>query len=159
MLTLDSDRAREWTDMPCRFASIACILALWFGLAGCARTPPEQALREAVAELEAAVEARDAAAIEAWLADDFIGPDGLDKEGGRRLAQVMFLRYRHANATLGPLEVALQDRHATVRFTAALAAGAGGLLPESGQVYQVETGWRLEDDEWRMVSAEWKPRL
>ncbi|MCI4567031.1 nuclear transport factor 2 family protein [Lysobacter sp. CFH 32150] len=145
--------------MASRFGSIACILALWVGTAGCARTPPEQALRETVAELEAAVGERDAAAVEAQLAEDFIGPDGLDKTGARRLAQALFFRYRSTGATLGPLEIALQDRHATVRFTAALTAGAGGLLPESGQVYEVETGWRLEDDEWRLVSAQWKERL
>lgn len=145
--------------MASRFGSVACILALWVGIAGCTRTPPEQALRETVAELEAAVGERDAAAVEAQLAEDFIGPDGLDRTGARRLAQALFLRYRSTGATLGPLEIALQDRHATVRFTAALTAGAGGLLPESGQVYEVETGWRLEGDEWRLVSAEWKERL
>ena len=145
--------------MACRFGSIACVLALWFSLAGCARTPPEQALRETIAELEAAVEERDAAAVEAQLAEDFIGPEGLDRKGARRLAQVLFLRYRSAGATIGPLEIALQDQHATVRFTAALTASSGGFLPESGQVYEVETGWRLEGDEWRLVSAEWKERL
>ena len=142
-----------------RHASIALILAFWLGLAGCARTPPEQALRKTIADLQAAVEERDAGAVEARLAEDFIGPEGLDKEGARRLAQVMFLRYRSTDATLGPLEITLQDQHATVRFPAALMAGAGGFLPESGQVYEVETGWRLEDDEWQLVSADWKPRL
>lgn len=118
-------------------------------------------MRETIAGLQAAVEKRDAAAVEESLAEDFIGPDGLDREGARRLAQVLFLRYRSTDATLGPLEIALQDqdRHATVRFTAALTAGAGGFLPESGQVYEVETGWRLEGDEWRLVSADWQPRL
>jgi hypothetical protein len=143
-----------------RFALIAYVLALWLGaLAGCARTPPEQALRESIANLETSVEKRDVAAVVAQLAEDFIGPEGLDKQGARRLAQVLFLRYRSTDATLGPLEIALQDRHATVRFTAALTAGAGGFLPESGQVYEVETGWRLEGDEWKLVSAEWKERL
>ena len=144
-----------------RFASIALVLGLWLCLGGCARTPPEQALRESLSELQAAVEARDAAAVEERLAEDFIGPEGLDRDGARRLAQVLFLRYRSTDATLGPLEIAMQDqdRHAIVRFTAALTAGTGGFLPESGQVYEVETGWRLEGDEWQLVSAEWKPRL
>ena len=142
-----------------RLALIALVPVFWLGLAGCSRTPPEQALRETKAELQSAVEKRDAGAVEAQLAEDFIGPEGLDKKGARRLAQGLFLRYSTTDATLGPLEIVLQDRHATVRFTAALTAGAGGLLPESGQVYEVETGWRLEDDEWKLVSAEWEPRL
>ena len=46
-----------------------------------------------------------------------------------------------------------------MRFDAAVTGGAGGLLPQSGQVYDVETGWRLEGGEWRLVNAEWQPRL
>lgn len=46
-----------------------------------------------------------------------------------------------------------------MQFTAALTGGSGGLLPESGQIYEVETGWRLDDGEWRLIQADWKPRL
>jgi ketosteroid isomerase-like protein len=127
--------------------------------AGCVRAPPEQALREAVSELQRAVEARDAAAVHDLLADDFIGPEGLDREGARRLAQGMFLRYRGVGATIGPLEIVLQDQHATVRFDAVVTGGSGGLLPESGQAYDVETGWRMERDEWRLVNAQWRQKL
>ena len=74
------------------------------------------------------------------------------------LAQAMFLRYRDVGVSLGPLDVDLRGEHATVRFTAALTGGAG-LLPDSAQVYDVETGWRLHDGEWRLVNAGWKPRL
>ena len=128
-------------------------------LAGCARTPPEEALRARVAALEAAVDARDAGALRGFLADDFIGPGGMDDAGARRLAQGMFLRYRDVGTRLGPLAVELRDRHATVRFDAVVTGGAGALLPQSGQVYEVTTAWRLEDDEWRLVSADWSPGL
>jgi len=33
------------------------------------------------------------------------------------------------------------------------------VLPANGQVYEVTTGWRLEDGDWRMLSAEWKSKL
>ncbi len=128
-------------------------------LAGCTRTPPEQALREAMSELQAAIEARDAASVHELLADDFIGPDGLDREGARRLAQGMFLRYRGVDATIGPLEIVLQDEHAQVTFDALVTGGSGGLLPESGQAYDVETGWRMEGGEWRLVNALWRQKL
>ena len=126
--------------------------------AGCARTPPEQALRDTMAELQAAIERRDAAAVESLLADDFIGPEGLDRHGTRRLAQATFLRFRDVGSTFGPLDVTLQDDHARVRGTAVVTGGAGS-LPSEGQVYEFETGWRLVDSEWRMVSAQWRPRL
>ena len=39
------------------------------------------------------IERRDGSALQESLADDFIGPDGLDRDGARRTAQLMFLRY------------------------------------------------------------------
>jgi hypothetical protein len=74
------------------------------------------------------------------------------------MAQGIFLRYRDVGLTLGPLDVDVREQQATVRFTAALTGGAG-MLPDSGQVYDVDTGWRLVDGEWRLVNASWKPRL
>ncbi|HEY0660593.1 MAG TPA: nuclear transport factor 2 family protein [Lysobacter sp.] len=126
---------------------------------GCARTSPEQELREAMSALQAGIEARDAGRVDDWLADDFVGPEGLDRAGARRLAQAMFLRHRDVGASLGPVEVVLQQRHATVRFNAALTGGSGSLIPDAARIYDVETGWRLDDGEWRMTSARWTPRL
>lgn len=133
---------------------MACVLLL----AGCARSPPEERLRETVGTLEAAVEERNVSALGDVLADDFIGPQGLDRTGARRMAQALFLRYRDVGVSLGPLDVEVRGQHATVSFTAALTGGAG-MLPDSGQVYDVETGWRLEDGEWELVNSTWKPRL
>lgn len=139
---------------------ILALLLLGGLLAGCARTPPEQQLRESVAELQAALDARDADALGERLAADFIGPGGLDREGAQRLARLSFLRHREVGVRLGPLDVELlRSEHARVRFTAALSGGSGGLLPESAQVYQVDTGWRLEDGEWRLTSADWQAAL
>lgn len=127
--------------------------------AGCSRTPPEQALREAMAELQAGVEARDADVVEERLAEDFVGPEGLDRDGARRIAALQMMRHEKLGLTIGPLDVRVQDDHATVRFTAAASGGSGGWVPDSAQVYEVETGWRLKEGEWRMTSASWKPNL
>jgi len=143
-----------------------CLFVVWvYGvclaavLAGCVQSDPEQALRASVSSLQAAVAARDAGAIEDRLAEDFVGPEGLDRQGAQRMAQLVFLRHRQISATLGPLDVSMQDDHATVRFTAVLTGGAGGLLPETGQLYDVDTGWRLQDGNWKLTSAKWTPRL
>jgi hypothetical protein len=53
----------------------------------------------------------------------------------------------------------MQPGHATVRFEAALTGGSGNVLPDAARLYGVETGWRLDDGEWRLTSASWKPRL
>ncbi|MHB8911432.1 MAG: hypothetical protein ACYC42_01995 [Lysobacter sp.] len=62
-------------------------------------------------------------------------------------------------AALGPPQIAIQDQHATVSFTAALTGGAGGIVPDAASVHDGETAWRMEGDEWRLISAQWTPRL
>ena len=145
------DKTSAWRLLVA-LAFAGCIFA-------CARTPPEQALRDTVAQLQRHIGARDASALAGVLADDFVGNEGMDRQGARRLAAGMFLRYRELGATLGPLQVEMRgDRHATVRFTAAISGGAG-LVPQDAQVYQVTTGWRLADGDWLLTSAEWTPAL
>lgn len=130
---------------------------------GCSRTPPEQRLRETVATLQAAIETRDAGALKKVLADDFVGTEGLDRDGATRLAQVMFLQHRDVGVSLGPLRLQLSPQpapdHATVHFTAALTGGSGTGLPDTARLYEVETGWRLEGGDWRLTSATWAPQF
>lgn len=128
-------------------------------MTGCTRMLPEQALRASLTSLESSVEKRDAAALETWLATDFVGPEGLDRDGARRLAQLMFLRHRDIAAIMGPAQITIDDKHATVGFTAALTGGAGGVLPDAASVYDVKTAWRMEGGQWRLISAQWTPRL
>ena len=132
---------------------------LVLALLGCSRTPPEERLRAAMSDLQASIEQRDAKELESYLAQDFVGPEGLDREGARRMAQLLFLRHRDVGVRTGPEEVALQAGHATVRFSAALTGSAGGLLPDSAQVYDVETGWREEEGTWRLTSVRWTPKF
>src|SRR5690606_35072385 len=106
-------------------------------LAGCARTCPEPALRNAVAGLAAAVEARDAGDVAAVLTDDFIGPGGLDRDGARRLAALHFMRHGDVGVVTGPMEIELQDAHARVRFSVVLSGGSGGLLPDAAEAWQL----------------------
>ena len=140
------------------FSSLVIAMTL-LALAGCRKPSSEQALRDTIAGMQAAVEARDVDALVGPVAEDFIGPDGMDRAGARRMAQLLFLRNGKVGATLGPLDVQLQGQGATVRFTAALTGGSGGLLPSSAQVYEVATGWRMRDGDWTLVSVEWKPRI
>ena len=138
----------------CRPA-LGLLLVLLALAAGCRREQGEQALRRDVAALQAAIESRDAGGVAAFLASDFIGNDGLDRDGARRLTALYFLRNATVGITAGPLDIQLQDDHATVRSTVALTGGSGGLLPDAGRVYAVTSGWRLEDGDWRMTSLSW----
>ncbi len=138
--------------------SAVVLVIVMAGLGACSRPPPEQRLREAMGSLQAAIEQRDAAALAAHLAEDFVGPDGLDRDGARRMALVMLRRHRSVGVTLGPPDIELNDGHATVRFTAVLTGGAGG-LPKAAGMQDVSTGWRDEGGQWRLTSARWTRRL
>ena len=129
-------------------------------LTGCSRTGAEEALRERIELLQRNIEERKAGEVEAVLAEDFVGPQGMDRRDARRMAAGIFLRYRAVGATFGPLQLQMQgDTRATVKFTVAATGGSGGLLPSQAQVYDVTTGWRSGDDGWQMTSADWTPRL
>lgn len=141
------------------YTRCAVVLLLALAAVACSRTPPEQRLRETIGGLGEAVERRDAAALEAVLADDFVGPQSLDRDGARRMAALLFLRYRDVGTTFGPVDVELQPGHATARFSVGLTGGSGAVLPDAARLYDVETGWREVDGEWRLTSASWTPRL
>ena len=135
-------------------ASLAIAAALL--LAGCAKDDPEQAVRAQVDALQAAIDARDAGDIEALLAEDFVGNDGLDRRGAKQLAAGVFLRHREVAAKVGPVSVEVRGNgDAIARFSVLATGGSGGLLPEQGQLYQLETGWRQADGEWKLVNASW----
>lgn len=131
-------------------------LVLLLILAACSRAPAEQRLREAMAGLQAAIEARDVGDAMAFVGDDFIGTGSLDREGARNLLRVMVLRHQTLGLSLGPAEIELFDGRASVRFTAVATGGQGALLPQSARVWNVETAWREDGDDWQLISADWK---
>jgi len=134
---------------------LGIVLAVLALATGCRRESAEQALRQDVAAFQAAIESRDAGGMAAFLAADFVGNDGLDRDGARRLAALYFMRNARIGITSGPLDIQLQDDHATVRTTVVLTGGSGGLLPETGRAHAVTSGWRRERGQWRMTSLSW----
>jgi len=138
---------------------IAAVLALLLMVtAVCHKQAPEPAVRAQLAALQAAMDARDSAAVRDLLATDFIGEQGLDKRGAHQLAAGLFLRYREVGAKIGPIQVEVRDSsNAIARFKLLATGGSGGLLPDSGQVFAVETGWQFIDGQWLLRNASWKP--
>ena len=129
-------------------------------LAACAKDDPEQAVRQQVEAMQVAIDARDAGEVEDLLARDFVGNEGMGRRAIRQLAAGGFLRHRGVAAKVGPVSVERRgDTDAIARFSVLATGGSGGFLPESGQVYQVETGWRLVDGEWKLINASWTPNL
>jgi len=141
------------------FVAVAAAACLALAMVGCGRSAPEERLRETMGELQVAIETKDAAALEDVLAEDFVGPGALDRSGARRMAQLLFLRHGAVGANVGPVSIDMQPGHATARFDVALTGGSGPLLPDAARLYNVTTGWREVDGEWRMTSVAWEGRL
>src|SRR5690349_21735562 len=89
------------------------VVAMALLLASCSRTPPEEALRRTIAQMQTAIEERDAGTLADGIAQDFIGPDGMDRKAAQRLAAVVFLQNRNIGVTLGPLDIKLRPGGAT----------------------------------------------
>ncbi len=144
------------------FQPIRVLLTAWLVLllGACSVSDREQQLRQQIRALQEAIDRRDVGDVEALLADDFVGNEGMVRRGARQLAAAVFLRHREVAARIGPVEVELRGQDdAVARFPVLATGGSGGLLPESGQAYQFETGWRLIDGEWKLRNASWKPAL
>jgi hypothetical protein len=129
-------------------------------LAGCHRTPAEQAIRETIDKMQKAGNDHDVDALIVPLSDDFIGTEdqgeNLDRKTFGRYVRLILMRESNIHASLGPITVTVQDdKHATASFTAVLAGGSG-LLPSDGQIEQIDTAWRLEGSTWKLLSAQWK---
>jgi hypothetical protein len=108
--------------------------------------------------LQAAAEARDADALADAVSEEFVGPDGMDRDQLRRTMAVAWLRDKTIGVQLGPLDVELVGDRARVEFTVGTRGGEGW-LPERGQLHQVKTAWRLEGGDWKLISATWAPVL
>jgi len=128
-------------------------------LAGCAKAPAEQRLRERIEAMQGAIAARDVSAFMDGVAADFIGSGSVDRAALQQLVRLQVMRNASIGVTLGPMEVQLQGERARVGFDAVLTGGSGGLLPERAQGYRIDSGWREVDGEWQVFSAEWKAAL
>ena len=101
--------------------------------AGCAKEPPEAALRATIAGMQAAAEARDADALADAVSEEFVGPGGMDRDQFRRTMAVAWLRDKNVGVQLGPLDVELVGDRARVEFTAGTTGGCSSCTcPSSG---------------------------
>ncbi len=138
----------------------ARIALIVLALAACARQAPEQRLRQAVAQMQEAVEQGRPRDFMADVADDFIGNDALDHAGLDRLLRGQLLLNAKVGIRTGPLQVEMgQGDTATVRFSVLLTGGDGRFLPERGQLQQVTSHWRERDGRWQVYSASWAPAV
>jgi ketosteroid isomerase-like protein len=134
--------------------------ALALLLVACHRAPDEQRIRETIATMQQAIEARAPREFIGYVTKDFTGNEGqVDRDGLMNILRIEVLRNEHAGVTLGPIDVDVQGDRATVHVTATLTGGSGRLLPEHASVYAITSGWRREGRDWRCYNASWEQKL
>lgn len=140
---------------------VVCSALLTFAIAllmlGCAPAPPdEERIRSVLEGMTRALEEREASSVLEPLSEDFVGETwDLDVRALRMILRREMLAHERLRARLFDIEVDLlsADR-ARVSFQVLLTGGSG-LVPSEGRWFQVETGWR-QDDDWRLISARWE---
>ena len=141
------------------FILIAVILSL-AGLASCDKPlTVEQRIIATIRNMEAQIEEGERAAFMKHIAPDFTAQnDAMNRDQVRAFVIFQMNRHKNLSAQLFPIRVTGAGDSATAHFKA-LVTGGPGLLPESGQVFEFETHWRLVDDEWLLQTANWSPNI
>ena len=128
--------------------------ALW--LTGCSKTPDEQLIREAIDQIETAVQNRQTQPVLKRLAEGFRGPQDMNVRQVRQLMAAHYIRNRNINVVLAGMRIQINGIDASVNFNAVVTGGVG-TLPDQLQYYDVETVWRKIDGDWRIIRADWSP--
>lgn len=128
-------------------------------LAGCGESlTVEQQVILAIRTMEEKIEAGERRAFMSHIAEDFSAQEGrMNREQARALVVFQLNRYERLQARLFPIRVTETGPDTAEARFRALVTGGPNWIPDSGQVYDFETGWRLEGDEWLLESANWDP--
>ncbi len=143
--------------MPLRqFLSLLFTLLI---LHGCARTPPEQALRETVTAMQRAVEKRDASGFMKHVSPSFKGQSGesgdIDRDGVRRLLAGVLLAHPNVKVALTIVSLKIEGDHADSVIEAVAASGVGA-LPDHARRFTFTLRWARSGSDWLLTRAQWE---
>ena len=149
--------------MPIKPNPAGVICGLVVLLAGCMATPDDrEQIIERIAEMEAALEAGESRRFASYLVEDFRGKEGItDRRTARAFVARQLLSQQKVRVQMGPVRVTLNEQtpnYASADFEALLLGGMR-LMPDSGQLFRINTRWRKEKREWMLVSADWERGL
>jgi hypothetical protein len=128
-------------------------------LAACGReVSVEQQIIATLRTMEYAAEEGDHFEFMGYIADTFKRQQGsMDRRGFHRFMIFQINQHRRLQAQFFPIYVQETGEDSATASFRILVTGGGGLLPERGQVFEVETGWIRPDGDWLLDAADWKP--
>jgi len=117
----------------------------------------EVRIRQRVAEMVTATEAKELGDVMEPVHEDFLGNKSIRKANLRGLVLLHFRRNKNVHVFVNDLEVILNSNHDEAEVTCdVVMAGRNKTLPEIARVLQVTSVWKKIDDDWLVVSASWK---
>lgn len=134
------------------------MMSTLFLLVACEKAPPEEAILAHIKAMQQAIEARQAGGVLDFIADDFHGSHGLDKEGLRRLLIAQFLRHGHVNMLITNMDVSVGvtvGDKASIKGVV-LLTGSDHNIPQEGRLYKITGEWQLRKGNWLLVSLQWE---
>jgi hypothetical protein len=118
----------------------------------------EQQIIATIRQMEEKIEAGERRRFMTHISDDFLGQQGMmTREQVRALVIMQLNRHQRLQARLFPIRVTETGETTAAADFRALVTGGPKWIPESGQVYEFETRWRLDGDEWLLEAADWEP--
>jgi ketosteroid isomerase-like protein len=135
------------------------LVGLLLLLVGCGPgTPDEEQIRAELRNMAEALAESDVRGVLAPLADDFSGVTwDLDQRAARLLLQRELRAREQLRARIFDIDVEMRGESRAVAEFQVVLTGGSGLIPETGRWYRVQSGWRRDGNDWKMVSAEWEP--
>lgn len=135
------------------------VLLSGLSLAGCSQPlTVEQQVITTIRQMEEKIEAGQRLAFMEHIDEGFSGQNGsMNRDQLRALVIFQLNRYRELQGQLFPISVTETGPDTATAGFRALVTGGPGWIPDSGQVYDFETGWRLDGSDWMLVSANWDP--
>ncbi len=91
------------------------------------------------------------------VADSFGGQQGsMDRREFHRFMIFQINQNRRLHAQFFPIYVQEAGNDLASAHFRILVTGGGGLLPDSGQLFEVETEWLREGSDWMLSKADWE---
>ena len=132
------------------------LIGLGLMLNACTEPVDDEArIRQRVAEMVTATEAKELGEVMDPVQEDFLGNKRIRKANLRGLVLIHFRRHKNVHVFVNDLEVVLNNDEAEVTCDVVMA-GRNKTLPDNARVLQVKSAWKKIDDDWFVVSASWK---
>lgn len=128
-------------------------------LIGCSQPlTVEQQVIATIRQMEEKIEAGHRLAFMEHVDEAFSGQQGsMNRDQVRALVIFQLNRYKELQGQLFPISVTETGPDTATAEFRALVTGGPGWIPDSGRVYDFQTGWRQDGGDWFLVSADWKP--